>query len=410
MPRGFTQRRIKFTAKTAQSLPLPERDGQRQADYFDQEIPGFGLRVSYGGARTWFVNYRASGVKRRQKIGPAAIFPLAAARDAARKILQRVHLGEDPQQQKLAARQAMTFAELCEEYMQRYSKPRKRSWRNDQQRITHDLLPALGNTKADAVTRAQIRKFLDEMVNRGAPKGANKALETARAIYNWGIQNDLVTQNPAAGIQKPAEPGERHRFLTADELEAYWRVLGEEAERAPVVVGVLKTMLLTGQRRGEIVRMRWEDLDLRDHFWNIPAELTKTKLPYRVPITEKLREMIENMRGRDETWVFPQTQGGKPIGASQVKLHFDRIVQRAGLKDFVPHDTRHTVATQLAQMGIADEVIARVLHHAVSNRMTARYIEHKFDSEKRATMEMWERRLAEIVGEREPDSKVVVLR
>ena len=111
---------------------------------------------------------------------------------------------------------------------------------------------------------------------------------------------------------------------------------------------------------------------------------------------------IDGFRGRHEIFVFPSRSGKGPLLPFDVNHWLRAARDRAEIKDFVPHDIRHTVATRLARMGVRDEVIARVLNHAAPFPMTAIYIEHKYDIEKRRALEAWERRLLEIAGEATP--------
>jgi integrase len=246
------------------------------------------------------------------------------------------------------------------------------------------------------------------MVDRGAPVGANKTLEVVRRIYSWAVEKELIADNPVTGIKKVAPAGERNRFLTSDEMARYWRQLEARTEDSPIAASILKIMLLTGQRRGEVARMQWSDLDLTDGWWNAPAERTKTRRPYRIPITPGVQRAIDTMGGGDDIWVFAGKSDEGNVGSNVVTELSRQICAKEKIKDFVPHDCRHTVATHLASMGIAEEVIARVLHHAAPHGQTAKYNEHRYDAEKRRTVEAWEAKIDEMLG-RQGQSNVVAM-
>src|SRR5207237_2002075 len=135
----------------------------------------------------------------------------------------------------------------------------------------------------------------------------------------------------------PRRPEEtpRERTLTADELQTLWRALDDVA---PAVRGVFRLMILSAQRRNEVSRMRWPDLDRRDGWWNIPAELTKTKRPYRVPLTPAMLAIIEEMEklALDPEWVFPSAAGGGPVPETNVTRTFRKLIKGAGLPPFMP--------------------------------------------------------------------------
>ena len=135
---------IKFTAKSVNAIKLPVVG---QVDYWDQTMPGFGLRVSASGRKSWIAMYRHEGVKRRMTIGTCPPLSLADAREIADDTLRDAGKGRDPAAVKKAGRKAETFRELAEAYVERYAKKRKRSWKKDEQAIERDLNPAFGESK-----------------------------------------------------------------------------------------------------------------------------------------------------------------------------------------------------------------------------------------------------------------------
>src|SRR4051812_24533832 len=125
MPRGQISRRIHFTVRGVTAIEPPRRP--QQLDYFDANLPGFGVRVSYNGRKSWIVLYRCNGIKRRLTLGRADVLPLAEARDLARDALKAAARGEDPAQGKKKDRAAPTFKELVDRYIEEYAKSRKRT-------------------------------------------------------------------------------------------------------------------------------------------------------------------------------------------------------------------------------------------------------------------------------------------
>jgi Arm DNA-binding domain len=221
MREGQVSRRIHFTDRSLKAIKPPPRP--KQFDYFDESLPGFGLRVSYNGRKSWIVLYRCNGVKGRLTLGRFHVLPLVEAREEARDALKAVSRGEDPTIQKKRNHEASTFKELADYYIEEYAKPNKRTWKKDRRLLDNNLIPALGRKKAHLVTRADLRAELERVKSRPAPVEANRTFEVVRKLFNWAIKEEIgsgiVVDNPAVNLSKPAEETPRQRTLTADELQ-----------------------------------------------------------------------------------------------------------------------------------------------------------------------------------------------
>src|SRR5205085_653599 len=196
MPRGQVSRRMRFTDRGLKSIKPPPNP--QQLDYFDDSLPGFGLRVSYNGRKSWIVLYRCNGVKGRLTLGRFEVLPLAEAREKAREALRAAGNGDDPAAQKHRNREAPTFKELADRYIEEYAKPRKRTWQKDRRLLDNNLIPALGRQKAHAITRADLRSELNKIRNRPAPVEANRTFEVVRRLFNWAIEEEILSESPAA--------------------------------------------------------------------------------------------------------------------------------------------------------------------------------------------------------------------
>ena len=401
-------RRIHFTDRALKALKAPPRP--TQVDYFDDSLPGFGLRVSYNGRKSWIALYRCNGVKGRLILGRFDVIPLAEAREQARNALKAAGRGDDPSVQKGRDREAPTFKQLADRYIEQYAKPKKRTWQKDRRLLDNNLIPALGRKKAHLITRADLRTELNKVKNRPAPVEANRTFEVVRRLFNWAIEEEIVADNPAFKLAKPADETPRERSLTADELQALWEALGGAS---PVVRGVFRLMLLSAQRRNEVSRMRWVDLDRREGWWNIPAELTKTKRPYRVSLTRPMLAIIEEIEklSLDPEWVFPRAEGGGPVPETNVTRPFRKLIKSAVIAHFMPHDLLHTVTSHMTAMGISQFDVGKVRHHTSrdSKTSTSRYDHYAYDREKRRALDLWNVRLLDIVAGKAAASNVVEL-
>src|SRR5262245_5681069 len=149
-----------------------------QVDYWDAHNPGFGLRASAGGRKSWILMYRHGNVKRRLTLGTYPALSLADAREQAGRAQRAVQYdGADPAANKKADRAAETFAELAHEYLERHAKREKRSWRKDLHILEKDVLPRFGKRKAKDITRRDIIAMLDDILERGPRRPANATLE-----------------------------------------------------------------------------------------------------------------------------------------------------------------------------------------------------------------------------------------
>lgn len=200
-----------------------------------RSVAAFGLRVSYSGRKSWIVLYRCNGVKGRLTLGRFEVVPLADARERARAALKAAVDGDDPAAKKHRDREAPTFKQLVDRYIQEYAMPRKRTWQKDRRLLENNLIPALGRQKAHLITRADLRGELHKVKNRPAPVEANRTYEVVRKLFNWAVEEEILTESPAFNMPKPAHETARERTLTPDELQVFWQALDSGA---PIVRGV----------------------------------------------------------------------------------------------------------------------------------------------------------------------------
>jgi integrase len=397
-----------FTDRSLRALKAPPRP--KQIDFWDEALAGFGLRVSYNGRKAWVVLYRCNGVKGRLTLGRFDTIPLADAREQARAALRNAGAGIDPALKKERDRETPTFKRLADRYIDEYAKPRKRTWQKDRRLLDNNLIPQLGRKKAHLVTRADLRAELKVIKNRPAPIEANRTYEVVRKLYNWAIDEEILAESPVFKLARPADEIPRERTLTADELQLFWRALDKAST---IVRGVFRTMLLGVQRRNEVARMRFPDLDRRENWWNLPADLTKTKRPYRVPLTPAMLAVIEEMEGLslDPEWVFPRAGGGGPVPETNVTRPFRQLIKDAGIAHFMPHDLLHTATSHMTALGISEFDIGKLRHHTSrdSRTTTSRYNHYQYDREKRRALDLWNARLLDIVIGKALESNVIEL-
>lgn len=248
-----------------------------QVTYWDRKISGFGLRLSQGGARSWVVAYRHQGGMRWLKLGTYPLLGLADAREIARNKLADVQKGLDPATLKQAEREADSFKALAERYLAERARVKKkpRSAREDEKNINRKLLPAWGTNKANNIKRRDVIALVDGIGKR-APIQANRILALISKIFNFAIAKEIVEINPAVRVVKPSSERIRERFLNDEEIRAVWRAFEREGSQNSAL---FKLFLLTGQRRDEVMGMRWDELTSRAANGCFRANGPKTKGP-----------------------------------------------------------------------------------------------------------------------------------
>ncbi|MGO9268322.1 MAG: tyrosine-type recombinase/integrase [Candidatus Binataceae bacterium] len=367
----------------------------KRADYWDKKLPGFGLRVTENGVKTWTVMYRHARRLRRLTIGGYPAISLADARDVAKRALRDAQLGADPATDKQQAKDADSFWELAQLYLARHAKMNKRSWSEDERIIEHDLLPAWRNRKAAEITRRDVIGVLDGIVARDAAIMANRVRALISKIFNFAIGRDIVENNPAYRVPRPGQERQRERVLSDAEIKVLWRALDAEPSK---IASAFRLALLTAQRKGEVLGMTWNEVDLDGGWWTIPAERAKNGLAHRVPLAPQtqaiLRGLLVDRNGaNDKGYAFPGGKRGSSLFNLQKPMR--RIKQATGI-DFKFHDLRRTAASLMTGIGIERLVVSKILNH-VERSITAVYDRHSYDNEKRAALLKWDRRLAEIV-------------
>ena len=248
--------------------------------------------------------------------------------------------------------------------------------------------------RAKDVTRSQIRELVDAIAERGAPIGANRTLALVRKVFNFGLDQEFegLEGNPCLRITPPGVEQRRDRVLTSDEITHVWAALDLEDIS---IAAVFRLRLLTAQRGGEVLAMRWDDVDIGERWWTIPAGRSKNKLPHRVPLSRRVVDILRGLPQTASRWVFPS-----PRSSDQPIRYMAKAMARVRARsdvDFVGHDLRRTAASLMASAGVNRVVIGKILNHAEPG-VTAVYDRHSYDAEKRAALEAWGRRVAQIVA------------
>lgn len=392
-------------------------------EVFDSQLPGFGLRISKTGARSYFLMTRLKGGKQvRVTLGPTAVYPkVDMARERARDILREVAKGIDPTAKPEPTKPADTVKTVSENFITRYAKPKNRSWKGTEALLANHVLPEWGTRDIRTIRRAEVRDLLDKLADGGMGAGVNRVLASLRKMFGWAVERDYLEASPAEGVKAPSNEVERDRALTDVELVRVWRA----AEAVGGFHGAfIKTLILTGQRRSEVAGMRWEDVDTDKAVWTLSREATKGDRSHEVPLSRQALAALPTDRTGE--FVFPGRRNYRegvavevPIsGFSKIKTALDakaigatseqaaeRGDEARPLAAWRLHDLRRTAGTGMARLGVPVGTISRVLNHAEGG-VTKIYVRFGFLDEKRAALAKWGEHVERLLDPEERDNVV----
>jgi len=287
--------RLNFTKAALDALPLPAA-GQRVA-VLDAKAPGLQLRLTSSGAKTFcvFRRVRGGGSPERVTLGRYPTMSIEQARRRASEITAAMENGTNPAEVLRAQKGELTFGDLFKDYLDRHAKPRKRSWKDDEQRYQQYLEKPLGGKKLSAINRQAIALLHANITKSGHPAVANRVLALTSSIYGRCVEWGLVESNPAHGIRRNPEKS-RDRFLQSSELPRFFTALAEEPN--PTVRDYFLLSLLTGARRSNVLAMRWPEVSLDEAVWRIPD--TKNGTPQNVPLLPEAIEILKVRKAANE--------------------------------------------------------------------------------------------------------------
>lgn len=404
------------------------------AKYVRGEGNGFTIRVMPSGVKTWLYIYAIDGKRREMNLGSYPDVTLETARGKFEDAKKKVKNGIDPVAEKEQAvedrRNASTVADLIDKYIERYAKRFKKSWKDDKWILDKEVLPVWGKRKAEDIRKRDVLELLEKIVTRPAPVMANNTFKIIRKMFNWSVEQDILTASPAFMVKLPSPKIERDRVLSADEIKTLWDAL-DSAYISDAGIRALKLVLITAQRPGEISGIHTSEID--GDWWTVPAERSKNGKAHRVFLTTTAQEIIKQAIERVKQnrkipadkeyngYIFPCPHIKKekpmerhalsralmknfsfPLTDAKGNQLFDKdgkpaTENRLKIDHFTPHDLRRTAATFMAQSGEMDEVIDAVLNHAKQGIIKV-YNQYRYDKEKQAALVAWENKLKIILA------------
>lgn len=413
---------------TKQRLTKKAVDGlePRDRDYVEWcgALPGFGCRVRTSGTKTFIAMYRIGGRNapvKRVTIGPYGKLTVEEARGMATEVLAKARLGQDTAEERAKQRAQMTVAQLCDEYLRQGCDLKKASTiETDKGRIARHIKPLLGKKLVGSIKRADVEKFMRDVANgqtamdkktvkhgrsivKGGKGTATRTVRLLGGILSYAVSQGYIETNPRVGV-KLYPDGKGQRYLSEEELKRLGDALREaegdglpwifnEGKKAkhrpkteenrreivsPFAVAAIRLILLTGCRVGEVLNLRWSEVDFEGGLLHLPDSKTGAKpVVLAAPALEVLAKLPRAGR-----YVIAGAKSDKP--RSDLKRPWQRISRHAGLEDVRLHDLRHTYASVGAMSGMGLGIVGKLLGHA-SPSTTARYSHFADDPLRRAS-------------------------
>ena len=345
--------------------------GVRDVYLWDCEIAGFGLKLTPAGTRVYLVQYRLGGRRartRRVTIGKdGSPWTALTARAEARRLLAEVALGRDPAEEKAKDRAGLTIAELCDWYVEEGCTTKKPSTLvTDCSRIELHIKPLLGRKRVADIKRGHVETWFRDIASgktgHGGKGAATRTLGLLGSIFSFAVAHGQREDNPTQGVKKFPD---RHmtRFLSPAELARLGEALrlAEQAGENSLAVAAIRLLALTGCRRGEVLGLRWHEIDFQHSCLRLADSKTGERM---VPLGAPAREVLAGMpRAEDATYVMPGVN---------LKSSWRRVCSLAGLEGVRLHDLRHSFASVGAGGGNSLLVIGALLGHRVA-ATTQRY-------------------------------------
>lgn len=402
---------------TVQSVERHKPQPGGRVEIPDAALPGFYLVVQPSGAKSWAVRYRFGGKTRKFTIGPFPMFDLAAARAAAREALQMAARGRDPILEKRAAVEAAqkakceTVRAVATEYVERHLKPKRkpRYAAEAEALLRNHVVARWGDRRMGEITRKDAIALTDALTDAGMGVGANRVFSAARALFNWALEREIIETTPFLRLKPPMAEVSRERVLSDAEVRLVWLA----AEQVGYPFGTLvQLLLLTAQRRNEVARMTWAEVN-EDGLWTLPAARTKNSREHLVPLPSAARSILASVPRIAGRAGFVLTTDGVTASSNfaknKAKLDTEMLaIARKeataaggdpGLVVLLPwrlHDLRRTVSTGMARLESPIQVTEAVLNHASGtvSGIAAIYNRHQYLNEKSVVLEKWARHLA----------------
>jgi integrase len=396
---------FKFAKKALEKIH-PAEAGQR-INVYDSEEHGLALRVTDKGVKSFVFNRTVKNRSERIFLGRFPDMTVEQARNKIVTLRAAASRGENP---AVIAREERQQSEpsgveaVADEWIKRHLDVNV-NWPEAKRILKKDIVPPWKHKLITDVSRPDVMRLIDGIVDGGSPVAANRVLAVVKAFFNWTVGRGYIAISPAAAVKPPTVEQSRDRVLTDTELaEILPAVESIEYPNGPFV----RMLAMLAQRRGEVASMRWCDVDLDKAMWTLPKEATKAGRIHDVPLSTEAVTILNSIpRFKKGDYVFTTMEGVKPInGFSKMKARIDTAIQNKrterGIKepiaDWTMHDLRRTAATHMAKANVPPHVLSAILNHTPGSAMgvTSIYNRFRYTDERRSALQAWAEHLTSL--------------
>jgi integrase len=378
--------------------------GPARTEYPDAASPGLYLVVQPSGTRSWAVRFRRKGVSGKKTLGRAGNggISLAAARAAAATHRHRLERGVEvtsvtsvtPKTEGGGDKIEMAIVSFLERHA--YAKTRRSTAEKAERIFNREVLPRWRGRKLSDIRKVDVIELVEDIAASGRGYLANRVLAQLSKFFNWLVARDVLAVSPVARVEKPFKEKVRSRLLEDTELRALWLACAGDGPFGQA----LRVLMLTGARRDEVSRMRWDEIDEKRREWKLSGERSKNQREHVIPLSLQVRTIIEAQPRFDSCPYVFSADGKKPItGWDKAKV---RISKKAGIdaNTWRLHDLRRTAASRMQKLGVSVPVIEKALNHisGTFRGIVGVYQQHDYADEIRIALQKWADRVEEIVS------------
>jgi integrase len=361
---------------------------------------GLGIRVTPAGVKTWIYRYKIDGKTEKLTIGH---YPTMGLHDASMRFLELSNQrreGDNPkiliqaQEADKERQKNNTVKKLILDWYTGYVEKNIKRPETIKKQIDGDIIPLLGDKELDTLQTMDITAALDIIVERGAPVHANRVLSSLKQAFNSAVSRGRMQHNPAAcirakdigGTEKP-----RERYLSLDEIKTLWQFLdSDDNQMAPQTKSAIKIILLTGVRTAELRLATFNEFDLEQSLWTIPAEHSKTDSVMKIHLSSQVKVLLMELKTTSNSrYVLSGIKANTPLTENALPRAIKRIEDRIGIPGWTAHDLRRTFATQLGEaLHVDPVVIEKCLGHKMP-RIMATYNKNEMLPQRKEALDRW---------------------
>jgi len=354
---------------------------------WDTTVMGFGARRQTNLVH-YYVRYRHNGQQIVRSIGRHGALTPDTARARAKQLLGTVAGGTDPFAQALSGE---GFATSVDRYLERKRSTLKPNSFRESERYLRNHSAPLHSLRLAQIDRRKVAALLGEIETSAGPASRNRLRSALSAFFSWCLTEGLVDANPVAGTAKANEGGSRERVLARDELRALWHALDDGPFSE-----VVRLLLLTGQRRNEIGKLQWNEIDLIRRVIVLAPARTKNSRQHELPLSRQALAIIQRQTKLNSSgFLFGPIRGFGDWAKAKAALD-----QRLGIAPFTLHDLRRTCATGMAELGVQPHIIEAVLNHVSGHKagVAGIYNRARYEAEMREALQRWADHLDKITA------------